>query len=265
MSGSNKFYLDRAISRTELIVLIVCFVVAGFALSFAIIAYTPVRNLIPGYPTATVRHQQLQTMLKIDSLERCICRWELYSDNLRRIVAGEAPVQIESIISQFDGQSGTVDEKMGEKVDSALRKYVEDEKKFELSESEKKHRNMEGIQFFRPMVGTVTRHFDYTQSPFIDITAPEGSPVKSVLAGSVIYTGWSELDGWCLIIQHESGIISIYKHNQKVLKDVSEKVSAGTAIALLGNSGADATKGTHLHFELWQDGSPVDPTQFITF
>ena len=100
--------------------------------------------------------------------------------------------------------------------------------------------------------------------PFIDITAPEGSVVKATLDGTVIYAGWSQDAGNTIQIQHSDDIVSIYKHNDKLLKKVGDKVKAGTSIALVGNTG-DTTTGTHLHFELWHKGEAVDPTKYIKF
>ena len=100
--------------------------------------------------------------------------------------------------------------------------------------------------------------------PYIDITAPEGAVVKSILDGTVIYSGWSEDAGHTIQIQHTDDIVSIYKHNEKLLKKTGEKVKAGTPIALVGNTG-DVSTGTHLHFELWHKGEAVDPLKYIKF
>ena len=100
--------------------------------------------------------------------------------------------------------------------------------------------------------------------PFIDITAPAGSVVKAVLDGTVISSGWSSDTGHTIQLQHTDDIISIYKHNEKLLKKTGDKVKAGTAIALVGNSG-DLSTGTHLHFELWHKGEAIDPLKYIKF
>ena len=96
------------------------------------------------------------------------------------------------------------------------------------------------------------------------IAAPAGSVVKAVLDGTVINDGWSEEAGYTIQIQHDGDIISIYKHNEKLLKKTGEKVTAGSPIALVGNTGK-LTTGEHLHFELWYKGETVDPTSYISF
>jgi murein DD-endopeptidase MepM/ murein hydrolase activator NlpD len=118
--------------------------------------------------------------------------------------------------------------------------------------------------FFTPLKGVVSQGYDPAIHPYIDITATSGSVVKAVLDGTVIFSGWSDDAGHTIQIQHDGDIVSIYKHNEKLLKKTGDKVSAGTPIALVGNSG-EMTTGAHLHFELWHKGETVDPTKHISF
>lgn len=266
MAKSKKFYIDWEPGKAEFFVVLGSIAVVGFALSFAIIAYTPVRNLIPGYPTEAVKRQQVQNALTIDSLERSIYRWELYSENLRRVVTGMEPIEIDSLMRKFNTRQPELVETGGqESTDSTLRSYVSEREAAEMTDHNITDAEIEGLHFFKPLTGTVSNSFDALEHPYIDITAPDGSPVKSVLDGSVVYTSWSESEGWCMVIQHSSGILSIYKHNQKLLKNAGDQVSAGTSVALLGNFISVENQAPHLHFELWQNGTPVDPTGFIRF
>ena len=118
--------------------------------------------------------------------------------------------------------------------------------------------------FFTPLKGVVSQGYDPITHPFIDITAPSGSVVKAVLVGTVIYAGWSDEAGYTIQVQHDGDIISIYKHNEKLLKKTGDKVTAGSPIALVGSTGSLST-GDHLHFELWHKGETVDPTKYINF
>jgi murein DD-endopeptidase MepM/ murein hydrolase activator NlpD len=147
--------------------------------------------------------------------------------------------------------------------DSLLREQVKKEEKFEISERGRKDLPIEGLHFFTPLKGVISQGYDPVH-PYIDITAPAGSVVKATLDGTVIYAGWSQDSGNTIQLQHSDDIVSIYKHNEKLLKKVGEKVKAGTSIALVGNTG-DNTTGTHLHFELWHKGETVDPTMYIKF
>lgn len=266
MAKSNIFRIHWEPTKAQAGTAIAIALLVVVGLGFVITAFTPLRNLVPGYPTASVRQEQARKDMVLDSLERCLYRWELYSENLRRVVTGEKPIQIDSMIRKAaqEYRDRTVDATDGFAADSTLREFVTEEEKFELSGKNRTFR-IEGLHFFKPVSGTLSNRFEIAQHPYIDITAPEGSTVKSVLDGSVIYTEWNEVNNWSIIIQHQNGIISVYKHNQKLLKKTSDKVSAGTSIALLG-AGADVSRtGTHLHFELWQDGTPLDPAAFINF
>lgn len=120
------------------------------------------------------------------------------------------------------------------------------------------------MHFFCPLKGVISQAYNPVSHPYVDITAPEGSVVKAILDGTVIYSGWSEDYGHTIQLQHEEDIVSIYKHNEKLLKKTGDKVTAGAPIALVGNSG-DLTTGTHLHLELWHQGSAVDPAKYINF
>ena len=120
------------------------------------------------------------------------------------------------------------------------------------------------MHFFTPLKGVVSQGYDPLLHPYIDITAPANSVVMSVLDGTVINAGWSDDSGYTIQIQHSDDIVSIYKHNQKLLKKTGDKVTAGSPVALVGNTGA-LTTGDHLHFELWYRGEAVDPTKYINF
>ena len=265
MSKTNKIDIDWRPSRTEFIIVIISIISVIFVLSFAIIAYTPARNLIPGYPTGDDARIQMQNALRIDSLERSVYRWELYSENLRRILEGKDPIQIDSIIRQFGTPAQEENPSQFASTDSTLRNMVRQREKFEVSDHNKRELQIEGLHFFKPINGTLSGKYEVLTHPYTEITAPSGSTVKSVLDGSVIYTQWSESDLWCIVVQHRGGIISIYKHNSKLLKGIADAVSAGESIALLGEGGLGSSKGSFLHFELWQNGVPMNPEQYINF
>lgn len=265
MPKSNRYDTDGALSGRDLILVAVISVVAGFFVAFAVIAYTPMHNLVPGYPSPEVVYRQMQEAMRLDSLERSVYRWEIYSENLRRVVNGETPMQIDSMIRRASVDAGEMTGIELTAADSALRAYVAEEEMLEMPDKNKQAFKIEGLHFFKPLSGSVVRHYETAQHPYIDITAPEGSPVKAVLDGIVLFTSWNEADNWSMVIQHQDGMISIYKHNQKLLKNVADKVEAGATIALLGTSAAINMDENHLHFELWQYGEPLDPTVYISF
>lgn len=253
------------ISKTGLVIAIVTTIVAFTALIYSVIAFTPLREFIPGYPDAHSKRAALHNAMRIDSLESVIYRWELYSENLRRVVEGQEPLKIDSLISSRQ-RSGVSDEDLADLAlkDSLLRQQVREEEQFDISERDKRNLPIDGLLFFTPIKGVISQSYDPTIHPYVDITAPAGSVVKATLDGTVIYDGWSDEDGYTIQLQHDGDIVSIYKHNEKLLKKTGDKVSAGMPIALVGNTGELST-GDHLHFELWHKGETVDPTKYISF
>ena len=261
---------DKLWSRkfTKLIVLVyaITAIVVLLALAWCLIAFTPVKTLIPGYPDARSKYDAIQNAIRIDSLENVISKWELYSENLRRVVDGEEPLKIDSLIKAGNASKEANEKRLAELSlkDSLLRKEVASEDRFDITSGSGKTLPIEGMHFFTPLKGVVSQGYDKALHPFIDITAPTNSVVMSVLDGTVISAGWTDEEGYTIRIQHDGDIISVYKHNQKLMKKTGDKVSAGTPIAIVGGTGNTAD-GEHLHFELWHKGEAVDPTKYINF
>lgn len=233
-------------------------------LTYCLIAFTPLRTTIPGFPDARTRNVAVQNAIKIDSLENIISRWGLYAENLRRVIEGEKPLDVDSVIRRGAADTvvtADVPELAGR--DSLLRKTVKDASRFELGDAGRKI-PVEGLHFLAPIKGVISKGYDRMMHPYLDVTAPAGSLVLSVLDGTVMFADWTDDMGYVVGVQHASGLISFYKHNQKLLKAVGDRVKAGTPIALVGSADASSA-GDHLHFELWHDGEPVDPTQYISF
>lgn len=256
---------SRKFTRIGVLVTAITVIVVTISVIFCIIAFTPVRALIPGYPDARTKHDAIQNAIRIDSLENVITKWELYSENLRRVVDGQEPLKIDSLMEvRRSAASTAADMKEIAQKDSLLRKEVADEDRFDIKSNSSRTLPIEGMHFFTPLKGVVSQGYDKALHPYIDITAPGNSVVMSVLDGTVISDGWTDTDGYTIRIQHEGDIISVYKHNQKLMKKTGDKVTAGTPIAILGGTGS-LSDGEHLHFELWHKGDAVDPTKYISF
>ena len=262
---THEYLFNIHFTKTTFFVALVSILVILTAIIFSIIAFTPARTFIPGYPDAHSKRAAIQNAIRIDSLESVIYRWELYSENLRRVVEGEEPLKIDSLINAGRSTSGRqADEAELALKDSLLRQQVKEEEQFDISGRDKRNLPIEGLHFFTPLKGVVSQGYDPAIHPYIDITAPAGSVIKAVLDGTVINDNWNEDTGYTIQIQHDGDIISIYKHNEKLLKKTGDKVAAGTPIALVGNTGRLST-GDHLHFELWYKGETVDPARYISF
>ena len=262
---SHKQLVTLHFTKTRFFVAIVTLLVTFTAAVFSIIAFTPVRTFIPGYPDARSKRAAIQNAITIDSLETVIYKWGLYSENLKRVMEGMDPVKIDSIVNAGMEAAAKVNkDKDFSTQDSILREKVKEEEQFGLSSKPNRSLPIEGKHFFCPLKGAISQGYDSFSHPYIDITAPKGSVVKATLDGTIIFAGWDDQTGYTVHIQHDGDIISIYRHNEKLLKKTGDKVSAGTPIALVGNSG-DITTGDHLHFELWHKGEAVDPTKYINF
>lgn len=263
---TGKEVWGTVLKRNQIFISIISIVFVLLVGNFALFGLTPIRTFIPGYPDARTKHKAIENAILIDSLENVILKWEFYSENLRRIVEGEEPLKIDSLIkrnaagdtlhlSRIDGTSSK---------DSLLRNSVKEAEQFHLKEKTNRNLTIEGMHFFIPLKGVISQGFDEAMHPYIDITAPKNSVVMSVLDGTVINAGWSDENGYTIQIQHANNIVSIYKHNEKLMKKIGDKVTAGSPIAIIGNSGT-LTTGEHLHFELWYKGEAVDPTKYINF
>ncbi len=262
---SHKTIQSFKFNRTSAVIVIVSVVLIFILTVYALIAYTPIRTTIPGYPDARSRRVALKNAIRIDSLENIILRWELYSDNLSRIVNGEDPVKIDSIVQHIANSSAEeINREELARQDSLLRLTVAREEQFDLSSQNQRNLSLDGMHLFCPLSGVISQGYDKLLHPYVDITAPANSVVMSVLDGTVIFAGWNDESGYTIQIQHSNNIVTIYKHNQKLLKKTGDKVSAGSSIAIVGNTGS-LTTGDHLHFELWYNGEAVDPTRYINF
>ncbi len=148
------------------------------------------------------------------------------------------------------------------KEDSLLRKYIEEEDRFNLTRSQLL---VENKILFQPVIGEITQAFNYNENHFaIDIAVDTGTPIKAVSDGRVVLAEWTMETGYVIILDHGDMLLSVYKHNSSLLKTQNELVTAGEAIALSGNQGT-LTTGPHLHLELWKNGAPIDPKQFFNF
>ena len=248
-------------TRSGYIVALISVIVVLFAVVYCLFAYTPLRTAIPGYPNANSKRAAIQNVIKIDSLENVILRWELYSDNMLRVIEGRDPIPVDSIITMADAASRTAkDPAYLSAQDSLLRDVVNKAEQFGVSDKQERALPIDGIHFFTPLKGVVSNGFDPVLHPYVDISAPANSVVMSVLEGTVIFDGWNDESGYTIAIQHDGDIITVYKHNQKLLKKTGDRVSAGTSIGLVGST---VEAGDHLHFELWYKGDAVDPAKYI--
>jgi murein DD-endopeptidase MepM/ murein hydrolase activator NlpD len=230
-----------------------------------IIAFSPLREYIPGYTSTNIRRQMVNLNQLSDSLKIKLDRRERYLQNIRNIIEG-VPVDTtnfyvpENISVQNDGAVERVYE------DSMLRERIESEDRFNFFSSESSDNlTLEKLLFFKPVDGLVTQSFNADEKHYgVDVVSKENELIKSTLGGIVVFSSWTSETGNVIAIQHVNNFVSIYKHNSALLKQQGETVTVGESIAIIGNSGKWSS-GPHLHFELWHNNQAVNPENYILF
>ncbi len=230
-----------------------------------LIAATPLKEYIPGFPDARYRQMLIRTALQVDSLENELRIRDQFFQSIKAVVEGEIP---RDELNEKD-TGGIVRELPMDKlnIDSIFQDKILDGQ-FNLSSGNDKNytsNDISRMHFFAPLKGIITNRFDAGKDHFgIDLVSNPNARISSVLNGTVIFSDWSLETGYTIAIQHSSNIVTVYKHNSQLLKSIGNKVKAGEAIAIIGNTG-EQTTGPHLHFELWYNGLALDPLKYIDF
>ena len=229
-----------------------------------LIAFTPLKEYIPGYSSTSLKKKAVKLSFKTDSLQRVIDLNEKYFASIKQVLQGEvSTVQFnkDSIIQAAKLEASQVDLNPI-KEDSLLRQKVDKEDKYNLFETAKSRAS---FVLFPPANGTISENYNSkTKHYAVDIVLAKDTPIKATADGTVIFAEWTTQTGYVIILEHSYGLISVYKHNASLNKSQGDLVKAGEVIAASGNSGELST-GPHLHFELWSDGYSVNPTNFIDF
>jgi len=249
------------LSRLTSLIGLFLFAVFLITLTSFVIIKTPIRNYLPGYLDADVRQEMIQNALQTDSLESALAIQSKYLNNVRSILRGDIKVDEAPKIDSIKDASN-IDLGKSERTSEFVKNYEEDEKY-----------NLNGLtinegnkpMFYKPVKGMVSSSFNLKEKHYAtDIATTPNESVLATMKGTVIFTGFDPNAGYVIQLQHPNGFVSVYKHNAKLLKSQGDAVSAGEVIALAGNTGNLST-GVHLHFELWLDGKPVDPSGYINF
>lgn len=237
---------------------------ALIALTIILIAFTPIREYIPGYSSTKLKKQATDLTYKTDSLVNVLNYTNRYLSNIRMVLSGDIAnneMNRDSLFEQVKIDPSTVD-LSPIKEDLNLRAQVALEDKYNLFS---KASSESSLVLFSPVSGSITQEYDKENRHFaVDVVAPKDSPIKSVAIGTVIFAEWTTETGYVIIIEHKDNLLSVYKHNSALHKTQGDIVKAGEVIATIGNTG-ELTTGPHLHFELWSNGSSVNPTDYIDF
>ncbi len=232
------------------------------ALTTLLIVFTPLKEYIQGYSSTELKKEATSLVYKIDSLNQALSVNNLYIENIQQVLKGEikrVTFNKDSVLEQLKIDKINF---APSAIDSAFRNAVEEEDRFSVFEQATKNTD---IIFSSPIKGEITQYYNTEENHFaIDIAVDKDTPVKSVADGTIIFVGFTSDTGYVIIIEHIQGFISVYKHNSSIYKTQGELVKSGEVIASAGSTGSMST-GSHLHFELWDDGYPVNPSNYINF
>ena len=251
-------------SKINVFVLMLVYSVILISFTISIVFFTQLRELVPGYSSSDLLSRAIYLTQKTDSLERQIELNNKFYKSIEDVLSGKTDEFIERDNIPID--SSLNDKNLfsisPNSEDSILRNYVDSQDKFNLTKNELV---IENKMFFSPIKGDITQTFNFEENHFaVDIAADIGTPVKSILDGKILFSEWSVDTGHVIIVDHGDNIVSVYKHNSKSLKEQNDFVQAGEVIAYSGNQGS-LSSGPHLHFELWKNGTPIDPEPLLNF
>lgn len=229
-----------------------------------IIAFTPLREYIPGYASTQLKNDATELALKSDSLNQALKKNEAYIESIKKVLTGDlqyAKFNKDSILASVS-EPVSEEELKPSSADLKFREEVEREDKYNLFEKAKPKVT---AVLFPPVKGIITEKFNPKEKHYaVDIALAKNTPIKSIMSGRIIFADWTPNTGNVVIIRHNNGFISVYKHASSLTVSQGDAVKTGEVIALAGSTGQEST-GIHLHFELWKDGYSIDPSIFIEF
>ena len=229
-----------------------------------LIAFTPLREYIPGYPSGKLRQRLIQNALVTDSLEQKISLYDRYFHDMRAMLSGEN--SLDTVARRDSIVRPNLNDLKRLNQDSLFKDELDQEQfNLHLSPGSPRKSGLASLLFFPPLKGMVTGKQDLSIGHYgVDVVAKQNSRISSALDGTVIFSEWTMETGYVIMIQHDQNIVTCYKHNAELLKKQGDKVKAGEVIAIMGNTGKETT-GPHLHFELWVNGNPINPEDYIRF
>jgi murein DD-endopeptidase MepM/ murein hydrolase activator NlpD len=252
------------LTRLNVFVIVMLSTIVLIAGTTFLIAFTSLREFIPGYSSAKLKRQATELSFQTDSLQQIISLNEKYYASIKRVLTGDVKTVQFNRDSIIDAAGKDIAKLRisATREDSLLREKVDKEDKYNLFENSSSAAN---FVLFPPVNGAISEGYDLKTRHFaVDIVVAKDTPVKATADGTVIFAEWTAETGYVIIIGHSQELISAYKHNASLTKQQGDLVKAGEVIAMAGNTGKYTT-GPHLHFELWSKGYPINPTNFIDF
>ncbi len=255
-------------SKTKFILLILFIIITLSIINFFVISYTPIKFLVPGYPDKETILMSQITTLKLDSIKHELEVKNQYITNVLKILKGDSLNNYtnDTIVKDTNLDYKNLNMSIS-KNDSILRHDVEQKEMFNINTTTNLSTNINlyQINFYPPIKGVVSNPFDPLRGHFgIDIVTKPNTAVSAVFDGTVIGTFWSLETGYTIQIQHFNNVVTVYKHLSSIIVKQGDRIKIGQPIAFVGNTG-ELSSGTHLHFEMWYSGKPLNPADFISF
>lgn len=260
------------LSRLNVFIIIGMLAIILIFLTTYLIAFTPLREFIPGYSDAGVQKELYELQLKADSIELAVSQKDKFIENMHRVLNGEVLDTVYKPTTTADSATRVYYDRISiskSREDSMLRAEYEKENLYNIRPANEtgnsRKASLSTISFFTPVKGIITNHFDASKGHYgIDIASARNESVKAAYDGIVFFSEWTSETGNVIAIQHPGNIVSVYKHNAVLLRKQGAFVRAGESIAIVGDTGELST-GPHLHFELWINSASVDPELYMTF
>lgn len=261
---SYEEVLNFRLSQLHVLMALSVLAVILVTLTILLIAFTDLREFIPGYPDGNMRQSIVENAIRVDSLENEVLKRDRFMNALQLVLNGGDTTQFERMRNDSLKASYDTVQFQLSRQESEFRAEIEEKERFNLGFGIKEQ-NKDYYHFFPPVEGVVTQSFNEKDRHYgTDIVAKANAKVATVLDGVVVFTDWTVKTGYVIQVQHANDLLSVYKHNSTLLKKQGDYVRAGEVIAVVGNTGEESS-GPHLHFELWRAGNPLNPEDFIKF
>ncbi len=268
--NEENFAEKSSFSFTYAKIIVITFLLLVICSAGSVVLYNNVLKpwFFSGETEFDINKKIVELSIAVDSLSTEVDKKEFFINTIQSVVSGDSLVGFQAFnrdTNNLFSEEGADSEESGRLIDSLLKDEFEIGKTSNINLVYRDQSSLQDMYFFPPVEGLVTRAYNTKIDHFgIDVVAKNNEPIKSIADGTVVISSWTEDSGYVIALQHKSNVFSVYKHNSELLKKVGNFVQAGEIIAIIGNSG-EITTGPHLHFEIWYNGNPVNPEEFVTF
>ena len=254
------------ISPASIFAGLVAFLLLLFILTLSLVAYTPVLEFLPGYRTEADRSREslIQNIIRLDSMERMMNDMMTYNENIALIMEGNTPVA--RVLASSDSSRISKVLVVPSREDSLLRAQMEGSGIYSVTEPQgaSRKRVREAIELAKPVDGIVTERFDIKQGRLgVKIAATAAAPVAAIDNGTIVQSLWTPETGYIVVIQHAANLLSVYKNLSQALVTPGQTIRSEELIGY--NAEVDNGEVKLFEFQLWNNGKPVNPEEYIVF